>query len=66
MSEWLKEEFPKHQGKTLRGETLKAYYEAERILLNRDKIQPRGCSCNYNQLKAFVDELYEKWLQKVL
>lgn len=58
---WLKQVFPLHKDKTLKGEVLKAYYEAERILLGRDAIQERGCSCNYNQLKSFVNELYNTW-----
>ena len=60
---WLIEEFPKYMGKTIRGEVLKAYYEAERILAGKDQIRKRGCSCELRGMATGVDKSYNKWLQ---
>ena len=38
---WLLEEFPKHRGKTIRGEVLQAYYRAEMVLSGKEKINKR-------------------------
>ena len=61
--QWLIEEFPKYKGKTIRGEVLKAYYEAERILAGKDQIRRRGCSCELRGMATGVDNSYNKWLQ---
>lgn len=58
---YLKEEFPKFQGRGLRGEVLQAYYEAERILKGLDKINKRTCGCNYGAMGREVDRLYTQW-----
>lgn len=58
--EWLRNEFPLHRHRTLRGETLQAYYRAEMLLNGYDKINVRGCSCQYRTLKNSVDMLYDR------
>jgi hypothetical protein len=58
---WLDEEFPKYKGRTLMKQTLFAYYEAERILLGREKISKRGCSCQLRDLADNVHQLYGKY-----
>ena len=60
---WLKEEFPKYQKRILRGEVLNAYYTAEMLLNGVDKINKRGCYCEYGSLKDSVESKYSKWLQ---
>ncbi len=61
--EWLMLEFPKYKGKTIRGEVLKAYYEAERILAGKEQIRKRGCSCELRGMATGVDKSYNNWLQ---
>ena len=60
---YLKEEFPKYQGRMLRGDVLASYYEAERILKGLKSIKKRSCGCNYSSMGRDVDRLYENWLQ---
>ena len=57
------DEFPKYIGKTLFRDTLKAYYEVERILMNKETISRRSCSCSLPQLKRHVDEMYNGYLK---
>jgi len=59
--EWLDIKFPTYRGKTLRKETLMAYYEAERILEGKEYITKRGCSCEFGNLVNKVHTLYEKY-----
>lgn len=61
--QWLLTEFPTHSIKTLRGETLSAYYRAEMLLNGWDRIKQRSCSCQYRGLKNSVDGSYKQWLQ---
>ena len=58
---WLEETFPSHRGKTLRRETLSVYYEAERLLKNKESITKRTCSCQYRSMAEGVHVLYDKW-----
>jgi hypothetical protein len=60
--DWLLNEFPKYRGRLLKGEVLKAYYDAERILLNLPEIKKRGCGCHYGSMAREVDRLYDQWL----
>lgn len=62
-TKYLKEEFPKYQGRMLRGDVLASYYEAERILKGLKTIKKRSCGCNYSSMGREVDKLYENWLQ---
>lgn len=62
-NDWLNNEFPKFQGRMLKGEVLAAYYEAERILKNKETLQRRGCSCEYGTMAREVDRLYEIYRQ---
>jgi len=59
---WLIEEFSKYRGKTIRGETLAAYYRAEMLLNGWAQIKRRGCSCQLRSLADGVDKSYNKWL----
>lgn len=59
---YLKEVFPQHRGRTIRGETLAVYYETERILQGKQQIQKRGCSCEFRSMAENVHMLYDKWL----
>jgi hypothetical protein len=59
--EWLDNKFPTYRGKTLMKETLMAYYEAERILEGREKINKRSCSCQLGDLANKVHMLYGKY-----
>ena len=61
--QYLLEEFPKVKGRTLRGDTLRVYYETERILNNKEKIHKRSCTCEYRSLAIAVNKQYENWLQ---
>tara|TARA_R110000803_G_scaffold33722_4_gene73782 strand:+ start:3572 stop:3784 length:213 start_codon:yes stop_codon:yes gene_type:complete len=58
---FLNEKFKWVLGLTLRGEVVNTYLEAERILLKKEKINRRNCSCQYGALKRSVDSLYETW-----
>lgn len=62
--EWLKNVFPTVIGRTLRGEVLSMYYKAEMLLNGADKINKRGCSCQYRGLKQSVENSYNKWLHE--
>lgn len=63
---WLKEEFiANHQGKILKGATLNAYYEAERILRGKDKIDRRGCSCQHKDLSKAVNSMIDQYTPNI-
>ena len=63
---WLKEEFiGKHQGLILKGDTLRAYYEAERILKNKDKIDKRPCTCQFKDLARIVNSLVDQYQSEI-
>lgn len=59
---WLREEFPQFFNKTIRGAVYNAYLKAEMILLNRDSVNKRDCSCHYRGLAESVNKLYSNWL----
>ena len=59
---WLLEHFPKYMGRTMMKETLQAYYKAEMLLNEWDKIRPRSCSCQLGDLAREVNTKYEKFL----
>jgi len=59
---WLEEEFPKYKGRSLKGDVLMAYYEAERILKGNQTIKKRGCTCEYGGMKNEVERLYNIYL----
>ena len=63
---WLREEFiGKHQGKILKGATLNAYYEAERVLKGKDKIDRRPCTCQFKDLARIVNSLVEQYQSEI-
>lgn len=63
---WLKEVFEKeHQGKILKGATLNAYYEAERILKNKDSINKRPCTCQFKDLARLVNSLMDQYSSQI-
>ena len=58
---FLKEEFEKNaKGLILKGRVLDTYYEAERILRGWDKVQRRGCSCDFKNMARIVGSLFEE------
>lgn len=63
--QFLEVAFKEVYGHTLRGIVVERYYEAERILLKKERIQKRNCTCQYGALKRSVDSLYEKWLKNI-
>lgn len=61
--EWLIVTFPEYyQGNIFDKEVLNAYYNAEKILLGNDKINRRGCDCQYNRVQQQIDRLYKQFL----
>lgn len=61
-AKWLKYEFePKFLGKGIRGKTLEAYLEAERILNGWDSTKRRGCSCEYRALANNVNAMFSQF-----
>lgn len=61
---FLLEEWLPVKGTTLRGPTLSLYYEAERILEGREKINKRSCSCALRGMAENVHNLFHAWHQK--
>ncbi len=59
--DWLVNNFPNYIGRTLRGDVLHAYLEAERIILNREKHRVVSCSCQLRDIATTINELYSKW-----
>ncbi len=62
--DWLYVGFPAFKNRTLRKETLDAYYKAERLLNGWDKERRRDCSCEFRSLKEQVDMKHHKWTKK--
>ena len=71
---WLVEEFLPYWDRGLRGNTMPIWYESERILRDRDEIEPRSCPCQwrglamevkarYSQRQEEIDKLYEEATQ---
>lgn len=67
---WLVDVFLPYWNRGLRGNTIDVWYEAERILRDKDKIEPRSCPCHwkgmameikarYSQRQAEIEQLYE-------
>jgi len=63
---FLREDFVQAYGRTLKGDVLNTYLEAERILLKKEKINRRNCSCQYGHLKRSVDALYLQWKKRTI
>jgi len=62
-SNWLKTTFAKESyGKVMRGNVVYDYLYAEKILKGYDKIQKRGCGCEFGSLKRMVDKLYKEFI----
>ena len=62
-SNWLKTTFTKQSyGKVMRGNVVYDYLYAEKILKGYDKIQRRGCGCEFGSLKRMVDKLYKEFI----
>ena len=62
-SKWLKTTFTNDSfGKIMRGNVVYDYLYAEKILKGYDKIQRRGCGCEFGSLKRMVDKLYKEFL----
>ena len=62
-SNWLKTTFTKQgYGKVMRGNVVYDYLYAEKILKGYDKIQRRGCGCEFGSLKRMVDKLYKEFI----
>lgn len=59
--EWLYVAFPAFKNRTLRKETLNAYYKAEMLLNGWDKERRRDCSCELRSLKEQVDNKHHIW-----
>ena len=58
---WLKEHFEKKCYKaTIKGHVLGCYYEAERILRGKDKINKRGCACQYRDMAKTVNSMFDQ------
>lgn len=59
---YIVEEFiGKYQGLILKGQTLAAYYETERILKGKDKIDKRNCVCQHKDLSRIVNSLVDQY-----
>lgn len=50
----------------LNSKNINIWYEAERILRGWDKIQPRGCSCEYKTLARLVHSFREQYDNDVM
>jgi hypothetical protein len=46
----------------MRGNVVYDYLYAEKILKGYDKIQRRGCGCEFGSLKRMVDKLYKEFI----
>lgn len=62
--DWLIQNFPNYVGRTLRGDVLTAYLEAERIILNREQHRKVTCNCQLRDIARSINELYNKWLKE--
>jgi len=63
---WLKEHFEKKcKGATIKGNVLGCYYEAERILRGKDKINRRGCACQYKDLARVVNSMFDQYSTQI-
>jgi|TARA_R100001463_G_scaffold4525_5_gene16791 hypothetical protein len=60
MSEWLLNDFPKYQGKTLRSDVKDAYTKAETIISG--VVTLPDCDCQYGSYQNKINKLYEQWL----
>jgi len=61
--DWLLNTFTKESyGKVMRGNVVYDYLYAEKILKGYDKIQKRGCGCEFGSLKRMVDKLYKEFI----
>jgi len=65
-AEWLVNFSKNTLGLKLQGDVVNQYYEAERLLMGKDKINRRGCTCHYKSLAKMVSSLWDQYKQKVL
>ena len=57
---WIKEVFyPHYYNTTLNSKSMVGYYEAERILNGAEKINVRGCNCQWRHVGRLVHNLLE-------
>ena len=59
----------KYLGLIMKGDRLTWYYETERLLLGREKIEKRGCSCEHKKLNNMVGSLlsqHKSYIDEVL
>jgi len=61
--QFLLNTFPEFKGRTLKGQVLAHYYEAERILNGWESIKRRNCSCNLGSMAREVDKKHNTWLE---
>ena len=47
----------------MRGDVIHDYLYAEKVLKGADKIQRRGCGCEYGSVARAVNKSYEEWLE---
>ena len=63
---WLKEHFEKKCCKaSIKGHVLGCYYEAERILRKKDKINKRGCTCQYKDMAKTVNSMFDQYSTQI-
>lgn len=63
---WLKEHFEKKCYRaTLKGSTVGCYYEAERILRGKDKINKRGCTCQHKDMGKLVNSMFDQYSAQI-
>lgn len=62
--DWLLGHFKnKAYNKVMRGDIIHDYLYAEKVLKGADKIQRRGCGCEYGSVARAVNKSYEEWLE---
>jgi len=65
-AKWIKDYYYKEvHGRTLRGDIMNGYYEAERILNGWDEIQRRGCSCQWRNVAMGVHALLGRYKEEI-
>ncbi len=62
--DWLINVFPTFFNKTVKGDTVQAYYRAEMLLDGRETFNTRSCSCQYRSLKNTTESKYKKWVEQ--
>ena len=60
-AKYIVEKFENYaMGRILKGDVTGIYYETERIIKGKDKIQKRGCTCEYKNMARIVTSLFEQ------